>query len=334
MSAAAELPMVEEASAKTLGLLYLQAEGSRSRRAILRWRDGGRWIDMPAWRFHRQVIRVGLFLRERLGVGPGDRVLVASRLRSERIVAEWAIVTLGAAAITVDADSSHAARAFLSGGVAAKAAFADGPRESARLVELPQALAPEKVVTLDPGPRADGVRSWVEILDLGGTLDTAERAQSFRQQARTLPSHAAALGYFERANGGGLTLVTHAELVNRLRAFWARVPPHDGDRAYVAAGDRGPTTGLPLWAFVADGRTSTILGTPSHEDEEMAEVDPHTLVGSPELARRVGRASASRWTPLLRRLLPGNQGPKERHSLRDIVMFDGTKIESEQRRTP
>lgn len=267
---------------RTLAQLHLDAERSGRSRVTLRWRDDGRWHEMPAWRFYRQVIRVGLFLRERLGIRAGDHVLIASPLRVERVLAEWATVMVGAVALAVDPDLPDIRLASQCATRAPNAAFAGGA-EWARLSEVPGVPVAEKVVVLDSGTRVESTRSWTEALDLGGTLETAERAQSFRSQAQAVAADMPALGHWQRSNGRSVTFMTHGELVRRLRAFWAHIPARDGDRAYVPGGSPSLQSCLAVWGFVADGRTTTILGTPGREVDEIAELRPHLYLAPPEL---------------------------------------------------
>lgn len=369
--------------AQTLGQLHLEGERSRAARMVLRSRDDDKWVELPAWRFYRQVIRIALFLRERLGVAPGDRVLVVSPLRTERVIAEWAIVTMGAATVAADLDLPREALASLVGAIAPKAAFVATEADRGRLLGQPNSPIADRIVVFAASGTGPESKTWLEALDLGGTLDTAERAQIFRQDARGIQPELAAVGYHERANGAPITMLTHAEVVRRLRSFWARVPSRDGDRAYITGSHAVSPLCLPLWAFAADGRTSTTLGTPGREVEEITQLRPHLHVLSPDLdsqvrrdgvlhatqderptaaARLLGRipivgrfserliARASTGTgarseapdapsgalpglgALLNRFLPRVAGTPAVDSLRGVLTFEGTDLQSEKRR--
>src|SRR5579883_2736357 len=207
--------------ARTLGRLHLQAERANARRPVVTSRIGAEWQPTPAWRFYRQVIRLALFLRDRMRVGPGDRVLVVSRLRGERVVAEWAAVTVGAVAVHLDIDSIDGSLAAILAEIAPKGAFVSAPEQAGRL----PGLVAEAVVSFDGASPA--ARAWAEALDLGGTLDTAERAQTFRSQAGALTPDMPAIGFAGTARGASATFLTHGQLADRIRAFWAEVPTRD-----------------------------------------------------------------------------------------------------------
>src|SRR5258707_15403846 len=77
-------------AAPTLAEMYLAAMRTHERRAaILHWAEE-RWSGTPGWRLDRQVIRLALFLRERVGLKPGDRgAILSGGCR------EWGLAELG-----------------------------------------------------------------------------------------------------------------------------------------------------------------------------------------------------------------------------------------------
>src|SRR5262249_13579566 len=86
----------------TLSQLYLQAMRHHFREAAVLVRSDDRWNPMPDWRLDRHVIRTALYLQERVGVRPGDRVAVLSELRPEWLIADCAALALGAVSVAVD----------------------------------------------------------------------------------------------------------------------------------------------------------------------------------------------------------------------------------------
>ena len=231
---------------------------------------------MPSWRFDRQVIRVALFLRERLRVEAGDAVLIASPLRPERAIAEWAVVTIGAVAVLGDVDAPLVA-------ATPSAAFVATPAAAKAAREAIPALRPEAIVVFEPGCPPEQARAWSEVLDLGGTLDTPERAQSYRSGAERLAPGMPAVKHRAR-RAKTFTSLTHGEMVQRLESLGAAWPSGESRVAYLAAGGEPGAICWPLWAFTADGSTSTVFGTPGREVEEVAELDPDFVVGPSGLA--------------------------------------------------
>src|SRR6266516_785383 len=109
--------------AETVSELYLAAMREHDRKSVtLHW-SGDRWEETPDWRLDRQVIRLALYLRERAGVGPGERVVILSPLRREWLLADWAACAQGAAAVAIDPDTPTPALAAALEEIAPRAAF-------------------------------------------------------------------------------------------------------------------------------------------------------------------------------------------------------------------
>ena len=280
---------------RTLGLLYMRSEQRVSRgapRVVLRTRDADGWHDTPAWRFFRHVIRVGLFLRERCKMQPGDRVVVLSPLRAERIIAEWAVVAQGGVVATLDPGTPDdvLTRAFEH--LSPRVAFvADGATRD-RVRRLGARV--ERLVQIEGVPPPDSQdMSWSAMMDLGGTLDTAERAQAFRSAARSVRPEMPAIAYMDLQSPGAPEWKTasHAAVVDRLVDLWKSSPARPGDVAYAV--DPGEYAGLrlALWGLIADGETTLALGTPEREAFEIAEIRPNVLVGPVESLQRAAQPS-------------------------------------------
>jgi hypothetical protein len=318
-----------------------------------------RWHETPPWRFYRQVIRVGLYLRERLGVGSGDRVAVLSPLRPERIIVDWAAVGQGAVTIAIDADLPDATLSSALAQLAPKAVFVAQSTERTRLLELQgHPVIAERVVVFDshvaePASKdaASDERSWSEVLDLGGTLDTAERAQKFRARARAVEPDAPAIGFVEDVISGAPSwkYLSHAEVVGQIARFRLRSPSREGDLAYVV-GDKPSLAALvAVWAFVGDGQTTIAFGTRGSEVQQITELRPHRVVAPREIIERVARSQSGHssdrpagrgWLervpalgPLKRWIRPSAADPAPADRLRDMMTLDGMRVEPRNRTT-
>jgi len=259
--------------------MFLAAMRKHDRAAALLHHDGAKWRETPDWRFERQVIRLALFLRDRARLVPGDRVAIVSGLRPESLVAELAALTQGAVAVAIDPDLPAAdQRRAIEETSPAVAFVEDGAREAS--------FGARAVVCFQG--KADGAWAFGEALDLGGTLDTPERAQSFRAQAREVPGDSRALGYLAGSDGQArCQFLTHAEAVARMRALRIGSPPRKGAVAQASA---SPTLAarLALLSFVLDGSTTCAVGMPG---PEVAALQPDWVVG-PAGAPEPGRPAA------------------------------------------
>jgi hypothetical protein len=343
--------------AQTLSQVHLRAERGNGRRVVMQHRASDRWDEMPTWRFYRQVIRVGLYLRERLGVETGDRVAVMSPLRPERLVADWATVVQGAVTVGLDPDLPSAALASAVAQLEPRVVFVAGSSERARLLELHGgALSAERIVVFDPPTASQEASSWSQVLDLGGTLDTAERAQKFRSLARAVRPDAPALAHAEHRGDGSVVwrFLTHRDVVRQLEDFRVRVPSRGGDIAYVSGGGLPLATLVALWAFVGDDHTTTAIGTPGKEGEQIAELLPHVLV-APSGVLEGSAASAARapaWSkpdnglrvrkwmqrvpalaPFARWIHPAVAGTDRTERLRDAMTLEGRYVGPRNRTT-
>jgi non-ribosomal peptide synthetase component F len=263
----------------TLAKLFLAAMRKHDRAAVLLHHDGVKWRETPDWRLERQVIRLALLLRERARLAPGDRVAIVSALRPESVVAELAAIAQGAAAVAIDPDLPPADLRAAIDEVAPAVVFV----AQAAAAEWASGSSVRAVVRF--GGRADGAWAWSEALDLGGTLDTPERAQSFRAQAREVLADSRALGHLTTSDGLlRCEFLTHAEAVERIRALRAGLPARKRAVALVTAPPTLPAR-LAMLSFVVDGSTSCALGT---EGPEVEGIRPDWVVGPagvPESAR-------------------------------------------------
>ena len=268
---------------ETLAQLYLQAMRHHAREAVLLSRNGEQWAPLPDWRFDRQVIRIALYLKERAGVKPGDRVAIVSELRQEWLAAEWAAVGLGAVSVAVDPDLPPArlTGALVEAGprvvFASEAALATLDNGMMSLPGLAEMVA---FTTQRP---AESVRTIAEIVELGGTLDTAERAQAFRAYARTIPADQTALSQHDASIEGRVAWqeVSHGQAVEQIGQWWKLRPAQEGDRTYVLASSPSLALRLALHACVTDGYTMTVLGSTGRAQAELGEIGPHRIVAPP-----------------------------------------------------
>jgi len=208
----------------TLSALYLRAMRTPRRTTVFRYRDGRLSVDVPNWKFDRQVIRIALFLRERLGVCPGDTVAIVAPLGPVWPLIEFAIVAQGAAAAAIDPampnDSIHDALVA----IAPQAIF------SCRAAHGALRFDPEHSILIDAPPGPSGVVTFAEMLDFGGTLDSAERANAFRERARQVTNDSTAViqVFLNSIGRARFESLTHAAAVQRLNAIWDQHQPTKG----------------------------------------------------------------------------------------------------------
>jgi hypothetical protein len=293
------------AEPENLGRLHCAAEQRHCRTAVLKRRVDGGWQETPDWRFHRHVMRIGLYMQERLGLTAGDRIAVLSRLRQEWAVAAWAALTQGAATAVVDPSVADPVLSAELVALAPRVAFVEDVAAAERLLACRAAVSSlDTIVTLEGAIPADHVVSWSEALDLGGTLDTAERAQAFRARARGLPATTPALAHAQSADpGSSWRFLSHRDVVHRVHRILAQARIAKGDVAYLTRHVPSLATTVTLLAFTADGYTQVVIGTPGSELEEIGMTRPHKIVVSPDAVGRLLDVPSSRSPSRIRRWL-------------------------------
>lgn len=266
---------------ETLTGLYLLAMREHDRAGVFLHGSADRWEPMPDWRFDRQVIRTALYAKERLGVKAGQGVAIVSELRPEWFLVDFAAAGLGAVSIAVPPNLSPR-------GLAATLEHAnpDAVFFSGRVRESLQAVAGGLLdkrgwVCFDGSPEGEAV-DFAQLVELGGTLDTPERAQVFRAGARDAePDELVIRHYVEPGDTHPIHVdLTHREVVERLKASWAENPPQQGDLVYVASPEVSLDLRLIVYAYMGDGYSTVALGNPGAEAREIRTLQPQSIVAS------------------------------------------------------
>ncbi len=274
---------------ETLNQLHQMAMRDHRRKAVLLHRAGDRWVPTPDWRLDRQVIRLGLYLSERAQIQPGDRVVIVSDFCPEYPVVDLAAAALGATAVSLPPALAVEPLAEALGELAPRVLFVSGRALERAIVARDRAAVGSLVVALDGLDPGDDVLPYASILDLGGTLDTAERAQSFRAGARRIGPDQAALVHYQLGADGSWTCeaLTQGEVIAALRERWRAWPALEGDVAYALGPDPGLALRVAVYGFIGDGHTTVALGTPGRERAELSELRPHVILAPPSSLERL-----------------------------------------------
>jgi hypothetical protein len=285
----------ESSEPENLGLLHLAVERKHERPGVLRHRLATGWHDTPDWRFHRHAMRIGLYLRERAQLAAGDRVALVCSLRPEWAVAQWAALTGGAATAVVDPALPDPELSAQLAALAPRAVFVEGSSVDRVIACHPAARGgASTIIALDGGVATESVLSWTEALDIGGSLDTAERANAARARARALPADTPALGHAVGTNGTvAWRFLSHREVVRRVHRVWARSRIARGDVAYVTGDVPSLATTVAVLAFTADGHTRIVIGASDSELEDIMMTRPHKIIASAETVRRMVESTPS-----------------------------------------
>jgi hypothetical protein len=259
----------------TLSALYDMGMRHHLRRSVLSFAAGPSFESWADWQLDRRVIRVALYSRENLGLEPGTRAAVFGRLSWLWPVVDFAVTGFGATSVGIEHDVADEALVATLREAEPRVVFATDGASASRLQALRSAgrlpPAPLAAEGLDDAP---DVVPLERLFELGGTLDTAERAQAFRAVCRGVVPESAALWH---AGGSGLVRLTHAQAMERIGARLRANPPRPADVAYVEAPRAALGARLALAAGVGDGFTTTALGSEGRAAEDLGELRPHAM---------------------------------------------------------
>jgi long-chain acyl-CoA synthetase len=192
----------------TVATTFRDAVAARPGESALRWKAGDDWATWTWAEYADRACRVAAGLR-RLGVSPGDRVVLMMRNRPEFHVADVAVVLLGATPVSIYNSSAPEQIQYLASHSGAVAAIVEDLGFLERLLkvrdELPR-LEHVAVVTAD-GPLPDGVLALDDLLDVD-PVDLAAAA------AIAQPSELATIIYTSGTTGPPKgVMLDHANIV-------------------------------------------------------------------------------------------------------------------------
>jgi len=315
---------------ETLNRLHAGAMRKHARRVALLAREDSQWNATPDWRFDRQIIRLALYLRERLDAGSGQRVVLLSELRPEWLIADLAALGLGMVSTAIDPRLQGDELAAALEDAAPNFTFVSSATRP--LLQSLDGRAPPhgQVIALDSAPAGDSVITLPALLEMGGTLDTPERAQAYRAGARDFAPDQPAIRHYSRAPGGGWDRVELSQggVIDRLEAGWPSEPAQPGDLAYVYDPTVSLAGRLAVYAFLGDGYTTTAIAAPAGDLSDLATLRPTKIVAPAALlaeAVRAGIAGAEenpgggRWLRRVARLAPHARARTNQRTIRDAL---------------
>ena len=270
------------------------------------------WTDealepVPDWKLDRLAIRLALFGRERLGLEPGERVVVMGRLGWLWPALDFAAMGFGVVPVGLEHDLSDDAVAFASsprprrGRPSRRTPRA--PRGSQRLRAAGR-LGGATVVGEGLGEE-EGVLPLAQLMDLAAILDTPERAQAFRAFSRQVAPESPALWHAGRAgrrppDAPGGDGADGARCSGRARRC-------EGDVAYVDA---------PRVTLAQAPGPGGLRGRRAHHDgpgargraaEDVAELRPHKVLASEPWIAAACDGRGPRWPAGLDRRRAGRR---------------------------
>jgi hypothetical protein len=287
-------PRAPEGLPATLSALYDRGMRHHQRPFALLGAEKDELEGTPDWKLDRLVIRIALYCREKMGLEPGTRAAVFGPLGWLWPAAEFAIQGFSAVSVGIEHDLEEAALVGALRDAQPRVIFATDGASAARILELrAQGLLTETTLVVeDAGSPSGEVFPLGQLLQLGGTLDTAERAQAFRMMCRGARPESEALWH---VHAGGIERLTHAQGMERVAARLRSRPPAVGDVVYLQPPRVTLDGRLALATFLGDGLTEAVLARDGAATDEVAGLRPHGMRVAAEWLEATCRGRGPRW---------------------------------------
>lgn len=316
----------------TLNQLFRMASLAEARPAALLRVGAGGWRPLSDARLARRVEWLAHYLSAVFEVRPGDQVAIASDLRQEWLLADLAIMSLGATSVAIEPDLPAAMLLHSIQATEPRILFASGD-VLGRLRMIRSHVPPLiPVIAFDSPHRWGGPIPLAAALDAGSVHGVGRRSGELRKSAWNVAPEAAACCHYAGYQDGHVECVelTHAEAFARVVGGWIRPLSRAGERVYVAGPRVTLRTRLAMYAALGDGYSVLVLGTPGHEREEIRELRPGKIIAPPALLEglvwgppashgegRIGDLGAL-VRATLRRVMTG-RGRADQHGLRKAL---------------
>src|ERR671913_1846644 len=147
-------------------MLLDQVQASASKEAF-RYLEDERWVSLTWQQTKDKTFQLAAGLIS-LGIGPEDRVAIASGTRMEWILADLAIMCAGGATTTIYPSTQHEDVAFILADSASKVVIAEHDEQVAKVLDhLPELPDLVKIIQIDGRADSPAVIGWAEFEELG-----------------------------------------------------------------------------------------------------------------------------------------------------------------------
>src|SRR5262249_34426998 len=224
-----------------------------------------------------------------LGVSHGDRVVIMSESRPEWLLADLAILALGAGTVPVYSTLAPAQAAFIFRASGARRAFVSTAGQLAKLQQVRHGLpALQAIAVFERVDHASpSVLALDEVVARGHARMMAEWgvAREFRDQARTIrPSDLATIIYTSGTTGEpkGVEL-SHGNLISNLEAGHAVVPVNEEDVSLSYLPLSHSFDRLVSYCYLAHGVTVVFAESMDTIARDLTIVRPTVMTGVPRV---------------------------------------------------
>ena len=184
----------------------------------------GQWIETPRPEFERQVERFAYALRD-LGVRRGDRVALHSENSTEWLIADLAILSIGAVNVPIYTTQPADQVQYILQDSEAVVYIVSSQKLYAPVADVPARVPGLKTVIGIRGAFAEGMLAWQDALARGETARAADPAFFAAARAEVKPDDLATLIYTSGTTGTPKgVMLTHWNLASNVLSSLERMP--------------------------------------------------------------------------------------------------------------
>jgi long-chain acyl-CoA synthetase len=184
----------------------------------------GRWLETGPEAFTRGVEHVAMGLRA-LGVSRGDRVALHSENCTEWLIADQALLSLGAVSVPIYTTQPADQVQYILENSGAVAYVVSGPKLYGPVADAVAKVASLKAVIGIRGAFAPGVTAWDDVLARGAEAAAAEPGVFAAERAKARPEDLATLIYTSGTTGMPKgVMLTHWNLASNVLSSLERMP--------------------------------------------------------------------------------------------------------------
>ncbi len=255
---------------------------------LLRYKANGAFQDLSWFEVQKRVIRLGCGLIS-LGVQPGDMVAIFSENRWEWLVADLAVMSVGASDAPIYATNSGEEAAYIINDSKAGIVFVSDQDHLDKILSVrPKLSGVKKIITFEDLSSDDAdVLSLEMVMALGDSVDK----KAFAERAGAIdPSGLATLIYTSGTTGPpkGVMLTHESIQANILQAF-ATHPElsHADDSLNILPWSHSLGRTIALYVMIHAGGVVSIAESFAHVVENLQEIRPTVLICVPRLYEKM-----------------------------------------------
>src|SRR6185437_9244470 len=287
---------------KTVNDVFFRAAGAGPDR-VLQWRDAaGKWQPITGHQLYHRVHAVAKALSG-WGIGKGDRVAILAENRWEWMIADFAVLALGAIDVPLYATLTARQVAGMLADSGARIVFVSTAQQYEKVAALRDETAIEKIVIMDQVPDLTQAIAFADLMPPHTASDSTDRDPEFDRRAYDVqPADLATIIYTSGTTGEskGVMLI-HGNLAANLNVSTAAFAWDKRDSCISFLPLSHITARHVDYALLCHGATVAYCSPFDLLKQAMGEVRPTIFVGVPRVYEKVRqevmrRAQGSRAT--------------------------------------